>query len=275
MGFLDRVFEKKICNVCGAPIDYFQNKKLQNGNCCKKCLSELSPWFSNLKASTVENIRYQLYCRKQNYEKLNAFNPTKVMGTEYKVLVDETKREFAVAKNGNYLQCKADIINCSDINRCTVDIIEHKKEVEYIDSNGEIHSFVPPYFAYSYDLFVEIGVTISYINVIRFKINPSPIDNGQEEVINIGQNGIINKFKDKMYTNRSYNGKTSNLEEVRASTSYKKYDSIANEIKDCLLYYKNQQMEIKNAEMSIIHCHWCNSKILKNSTSCNHCGGPI
>ena len=110
MGFFDNVFEKKTCDICGTPIDYFQNKKLKNGNCCKKCLSELSPWFSNLKTSTVENIRYQVYWRKRNYEKLRTFNPTKVMGTEFKVLVDEGKHEFTIAINGDYLSCKSDIM---------------------------------------------------------------------------------------------------------------------------------------------------------------------
>lgn len=275
MGFFDNVFEKKTCDICGTPIDYFQNKKLKNGNCCKKCLSELSPWFSNLKTSTVENIRYQVYWRKRNYEKLRTFNPTKVMGTEFKVLVDEGKHEFTIAINGDYLSCKSDIISCVEINRCIVDIVEEKKEVKYRDSNDETHSFVPPYFAYSYDFFVEIGVNIPYINIIRFKINPSPINSGEQDIINMGQSGLINKFKDKMYTNKSYNGKTSDYEEVKASINYKKYESIANEIKNCLLLQKNQYINIKNKENSLIKCPWCCSKIPNDSLNCKHCGGPI
>ncbi len=275
MGLLDKVFEKKVCDVCGTPIEHFQNKKLRNGNCCKKCISELSPWFKDIKTATVENIRYQVYWRKQNYIKIQTFNPTKVMGTDFKVFVDESKHEFAVTQSSDHFSSRSDIINCECINRCIVDIIEYKKEIKYIDSNDETHSFVPPYFASSFDFFVEIGVTIPYINVIRFKINPSPVNNGQEDKINLGQNGIINKFKDMMYVNRSFNGKTSNSDEVRTSIEYKKYEAIANEIKDCLLYYKNQQIEIKNKAMSIIHCPWCNSKLYKNTNICNYCGGPI
>lgn len=274
MGFWNKIFEKKLCDICGEPIDHFQNIKLKNGNCCQRCCNELSPLFSKLNSSTVENIRCQVYCRKQNYEKLNKFNPTIIMGTDFKILIDEEKGEFAVSKSENYMADKPDIISCADMNRCIVDIIEHRKEVKYKDSNGEVHSFAPPYFAYSYDFFVEIGVNIPYINVIKFKVNSLRVDNGQRKLIDMGQDGIINKLKDKLYTNRSYNGKTSNADEVIASAEYKKYENIANEIKDCLLYQKSKYIEMKNAEKSMIYCPWCHSKIPRFSTFCEHCGGP-
>ena len=275
MGFFDKLFEKKICGICNSPIDYFKNHKLTNGYCCQNCFNELSPFFTNFANATVESIRFQINCRRENSQKLISFTPTKIMGTDFKVCVDESKRDFAVVKGGDYIDNKADIINCSDINKCDIDIVEYKKEIKYKDNNDEIHSFVPPYFGYSYDFFIEIGVTIPYINVIRFKLNSSPINNDQKDVINMGNGGIMDKFKDMLHSDRSYNGKTSNSDEVRESSKYKKYEKMANEIKECLDYYRSQQMEFNNMKDSLIRCPWCNSKIPKNTLYCEHCGGPV
>ena len=54
MGLFDKIFEKKICAICGGEIGLLGNRKLEDGNMCKNCAAKLSPWFSDRRSSTVE-----------------------------------------------------------------------------------------------------------------------------------------------------------------------------------------------------------------------------
>ena len=66
MGLFDKIFEKKICDICGSEIGLLGNKKLEDGNCCKTCAGKLSPFFSERRSSTIEEIKQQLAYREAN-----------------------------------------------------------------------------------------------------------------------------------------------------------------------------------------------------------------
>ena len=86
------LFDKKQCSICGNDIGLLGNRKLSDGNLCKNCAAKLSPWFSDRRSSTVEQIRQQLAYREQNERNLASFNPTRVIdGMEYLLIpvVDE------------------------------------------------------------------------------------------------------------------------------------------------------------------------------------------
>ena len=68
MGFFSKLFEKKECAFCGGEIGMLGNRKLEDGNMCKTCASKLSPWFSDRRNSTVEEINQQLAYREANKE---------------------------------------------------------------------------------------------------------------------------------------------------------------------------------------------------------------
>ena len=53
MGF----FDKKYCDVCGNKIGLLGNRKLEDGNLCKDCAAKLSPFFSDRRHSTLEEIK--------------------------------------------------------------------------------------------------------------------------------------------------------------------------------------------------------------------------
>ena len=53
------LFDKKYCDICGEKIGLLGNRKLENGNLCKNCAKKLSPWFSDRRNSTVEEIKAQ------------------------------------------------------------------------------------------------------------------------------------------------------------------------------------------------------------------------
>ena len=82
------LFDKKYCDVCGEKIGLLGNRKLEDGNLCKNCAGKLSPFFSERRRSTVEEIREQLAYREANQELVAAFNPTKVLGGDMKIYFD-------------------------------------------------------------------------------------------------------------------------------------------------------------------------------------------
>ena len=83
------LFDKKYCDICGEKIGLLGNRKLENGNLCKNCAKKLSPWFSDRRNSTVEEIKAQLAYREENRQKVAAFHTTRTLGTNTKVLLDE------------------------------------------------------------------------------------------------------------------------------------------------------------------------------------------
>ena len=64
MGFFENLFEKKVCSICGGEIGLLGNRNLEDGNLCKDCVAKLSPWFSDRRHSTVEEISKQLAYRE-------------------------------------------------------------------------------------------------------------------------------------------------------------------------------------------------------------------
>ena len=64
------LFDKKYCDICGEKIGLLGNRKLENGNLCKTCAKKLSPWFSDRRNSTVEEIKAQLAYREENRERV-------------------------------------------------------------------------------------------------------------------------------------------------------------------------------------------------------------
>ena len=57
------LFDKKYCDICGEKIGLLGNRKLEDGNLCKDCARKLSPFFSERRNSTVEDIKRQLAYR--------------------------------------------------------------------------------------------------------------------------------------------------------------------------------------------------------------------
>ena len=85
MGLFGKLFEKKICDVCGGEIGLLGNRKLEDGNLCKNCAAKLSPWFTERRKSTVEDIKAQLEYREANNEAVKNFKTTRSIGDYTKV----------------------------------------------------------------------------------------------------------------------------------------------------------------------------------------------
>ena len=53
------LFDKRICSICGSEISIIQigDKKLADGDLCKKCAAKLSPFFTGYKKTTLAEIK--------------------------------------------------------------------------------------------------------------------------------------------------------------------------------------------------------------------------
>ncbi len=139
MGLFGNLFEKKICSVCGGEIGLLGNRKLEDGNLCKNCAKKLSPWFSDRKNSTVEEIKEQLAYREANRSKVAAFHTSRTFGVNTKVLLDEDAGKFMVTSARNLEDANPDVLDFSDVTGCRIDIDEKRSEVTREDAEGIVN----------------------------------------------------------------------------------------------------------------------------------------
>ena len=138
------LFDKKYCSVCGDKIGLLGNRKLEDGNLCKDCAKKLSPWFSDRRNSTVEEIKAQLAYREENQEKVATFHTTRTLGANTKLLLDEDAGKFMVTKARNLAEANPDVLDFSDVTGCNLDIDESRSEIKRKDKDGKEVSFNPP-----------------------------------------------------------------------------------------------------------------------------------
>ena len=171
MGFLGKLFEKEVCDICGGEIGMLGNRKLDDGNLCKNCAKELSPWFSDRRHSTVEEIRQQLAYREDNKKKVQMFQITRdFKGSNAHVFIDDQHGWFTIASRIN-VENNPDILELSQITSCRLDVEQERTEEFYEDKEGNEQSYDPPRYSYSYDYKIEIGVRAPWFNEMRISLN--------------------------------------------------------------------------------------------------------
>lgn len=276
MGLFGKLFDKKECSICGGEIGLLGNRKLEDGNMCKSCAARLSPWFSDRRQSTVDEIKAQLDYREANQEKVASFRITRTLGERTKVLLDEDAGLFMVTAAKNLEEANPDVLSFSDVTGCKLDIDERRTEIEYEDKDGERKSFNPRRYAYSYDFYIVINVNNPYFNEIRFKLNSESVDNGEETLLD---------GPDAMRRPRGGFGGmrggslTSNAEEVRSSVEYRQYEEIGLEIRDALLRVRQQvrdEAAAAAAPKAAVTCPFCGATTMPDASGCcEFCGGAV
>lgn len=170
------LFDKKYCDICGEKIGLLGNRKLSDGNLCKDCAAKLSPWFTERKQSTVEEIREQLRLREENRQKLAGFHPTRTIGVDTKVYVDEPGKTFIVTGAKDIMKANPDLIRMDQVADCQMDIRHTRTELKRENAQGEKVSYDPPVYEYDYTFWMEISVIgHPYIGSIRFRLNDRDI----------------------------------------------------------------------------------------------------
>ncbi len=169
------LFDKKYCSVCGEKIGLLGNRKLEDGNLCKDCAKKLSPWFSDRRSSTVEEIKQQLAYREENRGRAAQFKISRSVGEDRKLLLDETHRWFTVTRARDLEEANPDILDYSALTGCRMDIDESRSELMREGPDGKEISYNPPRYEYSYDFNVIVSVSSPYFDEMRFRLNSSSV----------------------------------------------------------------------------------------------------
>jgi len=165
------LFDKKYCDICGEKIGLLGNKKLEDGNMCKDCAEKLSPFFSDRKNSTIEEIKQQLKYREENAIRLNELNPDKIFGKGLKIYVDTAAKKFFATRSTNWKDANPDIIAFTQVSGVDIDVIEDKEEIFDEDKEGNKKSYFPQRFEYSYKFEATIRVNSPWFDEITVDLS--------------------------------------------------------------------------------------------------------
>ena len=251
-------FGKKNCDICGGKIGLLGNRKLDDGNCCKDCASQLSPWFSERRRSTVADINAQLAYREGNKASVAVFNATRMLGQATKVYLDEDAGKFAVSGARRFGEDNPDILEFSQVTGCNIEVQESNREITTKGSDGKPKSYVPPRFNYSFTFYVVINVNSPWFNEIKFPLGRSV---------------------EVEATGSRISSLTGSTDIGRRSTAYRQAEAMGNEIKNALTQVRRQvrtEVAAANAPKAAQTCPLCGATCIPDASGrCEYCGGAM
>ncbi len=255
MGLFD-AFKKKQCSICGGDIGLLGNRKLEDGNMCKTCAKKLSPFFSDRRNSTVEEIEAQLAYREENKQAVADFRITRSLGVNTKVLIDEDAGKFMVTDARDLEKENPDVIGFDQVTGVDLDIDEDSSEEKREDKDGNEVSYNPPRFLFTCDFHVVIRVNHPYFDEIRFRLNDSDVE------LNPG-----NPLPQMRKPNPTLNAE------------YRKYADMGKEIKEILTEARAQvraEARAAAAPKQAVTCPWCGATTTPDAGGCcEYCGGAV
>ena len=255
MGLFDKLFEKKECAICGGEIGLLGNRKLEDGNMCKKCAEKLSPWFTDRKESTVAEIEEQLAYREANKEKVAAFNVTRILGEDKKIYLDEDKMQFFVTSAKDWKEANPDVLDFTQVTGVDLDTTESRSEEKRQTPNGEWVSYNPPRYTYRYDFDIAIMVNHPYFECMKFELNRSSV-----EVEETGRRGM-------------FSGSSMNHPRIR------EYEEMGQEVKRILTEARQAGRDAAAAAAApkqAVNCPWCGATTTPTANGCcEYCGGSL
>ncbi len=168
------LFDKKYCDICGEKIAFLGARKLSDGQLCKNCASQLSPWFSERKSSSVDDIRLQLGYRKNNAARVEQFNISESYGdSSSKLLIDRGMNALMITGSGDWRRTNPDIIDFKDITGCRYEIDDSTTELKKEDKDGKEVSYNPKAYHHNYGFNITIFVSNPYFDEMYFRFNSS------------------------------------------------------------------------------------------------------
>lgn len=234
-------FSKEACDVCGKEIR-MGKRKLEDGMICKDCASLLSPFFSERRSSTLAEIKEQLAYREANKDAVAAFNVTRTLGTNTKVLLDEDARKFIVTSSSRWQETNPDVMDYSQVTGCDVQIDENKTEIKREDEEGKKVSYDPPRYDTDYEIWITIHVNSPWFDDIKFKTHSGDIDK-------------------------------------QGSPEYTSAMSIARDIREALTEVREtlrDETAAASAPKTAVTCPHCYASTIPDASGrCEYCGGAI
>lgn len=234
-------FSKESCGVCGKEIR-LGKRKLEDGMICKECAGKLSPFFSERRRSTLAEIKDQLAYREANKDAVAAFNVTRTLGADTKVLLDEDARRFIVTSSGRWRETNPDVIDYAQVTGCNIDVRETRTELKMENPDGTKSSYNPPRWDVDYSIYVVINVNSPWFDEIELKTHSGQI-------------------------------------EQRGSAEYQSAEQAAAEIRDTLTSVRQAMRDEAAAaaapKMAVTCPHCYASTIPDASGRCEYCGGAV
>ena len=258
------LFDRKYCDICGNKIGLLGNKKLEDANMCKDCAAKLSPWFSDRRHSSLQEIKAQLAYREENKSAVSEFHTTRSLGRSTKLLLDEDARKFIVTSARDLQNANPDVLDYSQVTGCDLDIDESRRELRQTDKDGKSVSYNPPRYEYSYTFHVTIYVNHPYFDEMRFSVS----------------NGSVNTGETPMGAVSSPAGWKLRRTPISAGiTEYNECVALGNEIKETVLAMQSstrEEIEAQNAPKEAVTCPWCGATTFPDASGCcEYCGGAV
>ncbi len=282
MGLFGKLFEKKICDICGGEIGLLGNRKLEDGNMCKNCAKKLSPFFDERRHSTIAQIKEQLAYREANKAEVAAFRVTRTYGEDYtKLLVDEEAGKFMVTSADDLEEANPDVIAFADVTGCTVEINDSYEEITYQDKDGNECSFKPPHYRFEYDFELQLRVRNPYFDDISFRLNDESV--------------VLERQLRPGYTPEAFRD-DKRLFNPEDSREYSRYLELAEEIRVLLMERGNeaepaqayqqagvaapaqayQPAGAAAAPAAPVQCPYCGATTMPDAAGCcEYCGGTL
>ena len=256
------LFDKKYCSICGSKIGLLGNRKLTDGNMCKDCAAKLSPWFSDRRSSTVDEIKSQLAYREENKAAVAAFHTTRSLGKYTRLLLDEDARKFIVTGAKDLAEANPDVLDYSQVTGCDLEISESRNELKIRDAEGKSVSYNPPRYEYSYNFYAAIRVNHPYFDQIRYSISNGSVKVGEQPMSGPAAGWKVNKPGVSLRQNE-----------------YHQYVNLGNEIKETVERMRQEAREefvAQNAPKTAVNCPFCGASTIPDDNGCcEYCGSAL
>ena len=252
------LFDKKYCDICGEKIGLLGNRKLEDGNLCKDCARKLSPFFSDRRNSTVEEIRQQLAYREENERRLADFRPDSTFGRFKKVYVDRAGAKFIVTTASNWRDENPDLISFSQVTGVDTDIRENKKEIYYKDDEGKSRSYSPRRYEYDYEFNVTILVDSPWFDKIELELSSGNRPDSP-------YTSLYRQYEEQMHT-------LYDILNGSQRQAYGQNDFAASA--DPALKAREQEIMETVIKTTPWYCRFCKLPNM-GTLNCSHCGEPV
>ena len=234
------LFDRKYCDICGEKIPFLGNRKLEDANLCKKCASQLSPWFRERRHTSLEKIREQLAWREENRQRVAEFCTTRSYGNGTRLLIDDDAERFLIASGNNLSEANPDVLDFADLTGCTLSVEESKQEMMKEGPDGKKVSYDPPHYKFFYDFFITVQVRNPYFDSMRFRLNPSRVEGGR-------------------------------------SPQYQQYKQQAEGIIEAVeeIIHRKQEPDKETVPKAAVICAYCGASTIPDDNGrCEYCGAP-
>lgn len=174
--FSERCSRRRTATSAAARSAFWATKSLKTATFARNARRSFRRGSLIAAAPTVDQIREQLDWREANQQRVAQFNPTRTLGNDMKVILDEDAGRFIVTRSSRWREANPDVLDFSQVTGCDTEIRESRTELHWKDSDGEEHDYDPPRYDIDYDMYLTIHVNVPYYDSITFKVNGSRIE---------------------------------------------------------------------------------------------------